>query len=117
MTETGHDVTKLVSAAESVDRLNDRAQAIKSAAQAINVTGHEWGLVGMVFSVHYDSASKDINEHLDLMVKSLTGIESGIEQTARNYAGANQAILAKINALEKDAVEMGPAPSKPGEKG
>ncbi|WP_026413699.1 hypothetical protein [Actinomadura oligospora] len=111
MTETTHDVDKLLSAAESADRMSDAAVSIQSTAKDINVSGHEWGAVGIAFSVHYDQAAKDVNEHLDLLVKSLQGIESGIEQTARNYAGANQSILAKISALEADRPEIRPGPA------
>lgn len=114
MTETTHDVNALVSAAESADRLHDAATSIQSTAKGITISGHEWGLVGMIFSVHYGEASNDINEHLDLLNRSLGGIESGIEQTARNYAGANEKILAKISALEKDRPEIKPGPAGKG---
>ncbi|RFU41394.1 hypothetical protein DZF91_12235 [Actinomadura logoneensis] len=108
MTETTHDVGRLLAAAESADRLTDSATSIQGAAKGISVSGHEWGAVGIAFSVHYDEAAKDINEHLDLLVTSLRGIESGIEATARNYAGANEAILARISALEADRPETEP---------
>ncbi|MFC5183398.1 hypothetical protein [Actinomadura harenae] len=111
MTETTHDVDKLVSAAESVDRMSDAATSIQGNAKDINISGHEWGAVGIAFSVHYGQAAQDVNEHLDLLVKSLHGIESGIEQTARNYAGANEKILAKISALEADRPEIKPGPA------
>ncbi|MEV4257189.1 hypothetical protein AB0J52_28875 [Spirillospora sp. NPDC049652] len=111
MTETTHDVGKLLSAAESADRLSDSAMTIQGAAKGIHISGHEWGAVGMIFSAHYDEAAKDVNEHLDLLVRSLRGIEGGIEATARNYAGANERILAKISALEADRPEIKPGPA------
>ncbi|MEV5573075.1 hypothetical protein AB0L06_23790 [Spirillospora sp. NPDC052269] len=112
MTETTHDVDKLLSAAESADRLSDAAVSIQGDAKGISISGHEWGAVGIGFSSYYDRATKDIGEHLDLLVQSLKGIESGIEQTARNYAGANEKILAKISALEADRPQISQGPAR-----
>ncbi|MCP2335984.1 hypothetical protein [Actinomadura rupiterrae] len=103
MTETVHNVEKLLQAAENVDKMSDKGREIQSAAKAIHISGHEWGAVGgMFFSDDYSDAVGQINEHLTLLNGTLTAIESGMEETAKTYAGANQAILDRISALEND---------------
>lgn len=112
-TETRHDPQRLLAAATHLDAFSDQAKKIKASADAAKaVSGHEWGLVGAAFSVNYAQTADSASHHIDMIATFLADAEKAMTSTARNYAAANQAILGKLEQLEKDLPEppvMGPA--------
>lgn len=110
--EVGFNVSQLMQAARHLDAHGDSAKTIKSTADSISISGHEWGLVGIAFSASYSELSAGTREHIGMIAKFLTTAEGLMTATARQYAGADKAVLAEINVLEKDPVEFRPAPKK-----
>ncbi|GAA4225179.1 hypothetical protein GCM10022254_06560 [Actinomadura meridiana] len=112
-TETRHDPQRLLTAATHLDAFSDKAKSIKASADAAkSVSGHEWGAVGIAFSVNYKETAESVCDHIDMIAKFLADAEKAMTQTARTYAAANEAILGKLRKLEQDLPEplvMGPA--------
>jgi hypothetical protein len=108
--ETRHDPQRLETAAEHLDAFSDVAKVIQQTAKnASPISGHEWGAVGIAFSVNYQQLAETITDHIGMINKFLGDAEATMIVTARNYAGANQAILAKLKGLEKDLPVLRPA--------
>jgi hypothetical protein len=106
--EIEHDPQKLLTAATHLDAFSDKAKVAQGAAKAnSSISGHEWGLVGVAFSMSYKDTAQETIDHIGMITKFLSDAEASMTATARHYAGANETILKSLSMLERDIPTMG----------
>lgn len=104
--QVAYRLQKLVQSCDHLDVFHDHATAIKNCTEGTSVSGHEWGLVGAIFSINYSSLAADTIRHIGMIESFLAKVEAAMEQTVLNYKGADERIIAHIHALQEDAPEI-----------